>query len=50
MNSISFQTRIRHRPLGSLNRMRRMAYPASSTLRHGLNQTPPIEPTGDETF
>jgi hypothetical protein len=37
-----------HRPLGSLNRMRRLVYPASSTLRHDLNRTPPIEPTGDE--
>jgi hypothetical protein len=39
-----------HRPLGSLNRMRRMVYPASSSLRHQLNQTPLVEPTGDETF
>jgi hypothetical protein len=39
-----------HRPLGSLNRVRRMAYPASSVLRHGLNATPMVEPTGDETF
>jgi hypothetical protein len=39
-----------HRPLGSLNRVRRMVYPASSGLRHGLNKAPPVEPTGDETF
>jgi hypothetical protein len=39
-----------HRPLGSLNRMRRRVYPASSVLRHDLNATPTIEPTGDETF
>lgn len=41
---------VAHRPLGSLNRMRRLVYPASSTLRHGLNATPLVEPTGDETF
>jgi hypothetical protein len=39
-----------HRPLGSLNRMRRAVYPTSSTARHGINKTPPIEPTGAETF
>ena len=39
-----------HRPLGSLNRMRRAVYPASSTKRHTLNAKTVIEPTGDETF
>ena len=39
-----------HRPLGSLNRMRRAVYPASSVKRHGLNGKTVIEPTGDETF
>ena len=39
-----------HRPLGSLNRMRRAVYPASSVKRHALNARTPLEPTGDETF
>jgi catalase len=40
-----------HRPLGSLNRMRRAVYPSAARTRHGLNaQEPPFEPTGDETF
>ncbi|MCE9573365.1 MAG: catalase family protein [Deltaproteobacteria bacterium] len=42
---------VAHRPLGSLNRMRRAVYPAAATTRHGLNdQKPPFEPTGDEVF
>jgi hypothetical protein len=39
-----------HRPLGSLNRMRRAVYPASSVKRHTLNAKTVLEPTGDETF
>ena len=39
-----------HRPLGSLNRIRRAVYPASADARHDHNHTPPVEPTGDETF
>lgn len=34
-----------HRPLGSLNRARRKAYTASSTVRHDLNGVPRQEPT-----
>ncbi|HTJ44657.1 MAG TPA: hypothetical protein VL463_21275 [Kofleriaceae bacterium] len=52
-NRLSFSPwhgHLAHRPLGSLNRVRRLVYPASSTLRHSLNATPPLEPTGDETF
>ncbi len=42
---------VAHRPLGSLNRMRRAVYPAAASTRHGLNDDkPPFEPTGDETF
>lgn len=37
-----------HRPLGSLNRMRRAVYPESSTVRHDHNHTPPFEPDGTE--
>ena len=39
-----------HRPLGSLNRVRRRVYPASSEVRHGLNQRAVVEPSGDEQF
>ena len=39
-----------HRPLGAINRARRVAYEASSKFRHQLNQTPRQEPTGNETF
>jgi len=37
-----------HRPLGSLNRIRRAVYFAASDIRHDLNRQPTIEPTGDE--
>ena len=33
-----------HRPLGSLNRTRRVVYEATSTLRHRLNGTARVEP------
>ena len=39
-----------HRPLGLVNRVRKVAYREISTLRHDLNKVPPAEPTGDETF
>ena len=34
-----------HRPLGSLNRARKTAYSSISSVRHGLNGVPRVEPT-----
>ncbi len=34
-----------HRPLGSLNRARKRAYSAISSVRHDLNDVPRVEPT-----
>jgi hypothetical protein len=39
-----------HRPLGLVNRVRKVAYREISKLRHDLNHAPRQEPTGDETF
>ena len=39
-----------HRPAGGINRIRKVVYEGISVLRHKLNKTPRIEPTGDETF
>ena len=39
-----------HRPLGLVNRVRRIAYREISRLRHDLNHAPRQEPTGDEMF
>ncbi len=39
-----------HRPLGLVNRVRKVAYRAISDLRHQLNRVQPAEPTGNETF
>jgi hypothetical protein len=39
-----------HRPLGGVNRVRRVVYEQISRLRHDLNHTPRIEPTGDGSF
>ena len=39
-----------HRPLGSLNRARRVLYQELSRLRQSRNSTPHEEPTGDEMF
>ena len=39
-----------HKPLGLVNRVRKSVYRSISEHRHGLNRTPKIEPTGDETF
>jgi len=39
-----------HRPLGLVNRVRKVAYREISRLRHDLNKAPRAEPTGDETF
>ena len=37
-----------HRPLGGINRVRRVVYEAISTLRHDQNGVPRLEPTGME--
>jgi hypothetical protein len=39
-----------HRPLGNQSRARRRMYQELSRLRQNMNQTPHIEPTGDEVF
>ena len=39
-----------HRPLGLVNRVRKIAYREISNLRHELNHAPRQEPTGDEVF
>jgi hypothetical protein len=39
-----------HRPLGLVNRVRKIAYRQISELRHELNRAPRQEPTGDEVF
>jgi hypothetical protein len=39
-----------HRPLGLVNRVRKIAYREISKLRHELNRAPRREPTGDEVF
>jgi hypothetical protein len=39
-----------HRPLGGMNRVRRVVYEAISELRHELNGAARAEPSGDEVF
>ena len=39
-----------HKPLGVVNRVRRVVYDAISTFRHARNDVPRVEPTGDEQF
>ena len=39
-----------HKPLGAVNRARRVVYTSVSKLRHGLNNASRSEPTGDEHF
>jgi hypothetical protein len=39
-----------HRPVGGINRIRKVVYKEISVLRHKLNKTPRVEPTGNETF
>jgi hypothetical protein len=39
-----------HRPVGGINRIRKEVYKGISVLRHKLNKTPRVEPTGNETF
>ncbi len=45
-----WHARPEHRPLGGVNRVRRIVYEQVSKLRHRLNQAPREEPTGDESF
>lgn len=39
-----------HRPLGNLNRARRVIYSELSRLRQAMNQEPHVEPDGSEVF
>jgi hypothetical protein len=39
-----------HQPLGTINRIRRVVYDATSSLRHRLNGVPRREPSGEEHF
>lgn len=39
-----------HRPLGGVNRIRRVVYDSISEVRHELNGIRRVEPTGDEVF
>ena len=39
-----------HRPVGGINRIRKVVYEGISVLRHELNKAPRVEPTGNETF
>lgn len=39
-----------HKPLGAVNRARRVVYTSASKLRHKLNKAPRSEPAGDEHF
>jgi len=39
-----------HRPLGRVNRVRRVVYEELSKLRHELNHAPRNEPSGEEVF
>lgn len=39
-----------HRPLGGINRTRKVVYDTISELRHEINKEKPIEPTGNERF
>jgi hypothetical protein len=39
-----------HRPLGGINRVRKVVYETISKLRHDLNGAAQTEPTGGETF
>jgi len=43
-----WQTRIEHRPLGGINRVRKSVYAAISSLRHGLDGKTPLEPTSHD--
>ncbi len=41
---------LEHKPLGTVNRARRVDYTDVSKLRHGLNGASRSDPTGDERF
>lgn len=45
-----WHARTDQRPLGGVNRVRRVVYDTISRTRHELNGAPRHEPTGDETF
>ncbi len=45
-----WHTLVEHRPLGGINRVRRVVYEAISEYRHARNHAPRTEPTGDERF
>lgn len=39
-----------HRPLGGMNRIRKVVYSSAADLRRSMNAITPTEPTGDEAF
>ncbi|SDY71518.1 catalase family protein [Nitrosomonas halophila] len=39
-----------HRPLGGMNRIRKVVYSSAADLRRNMNAITPVEPTGDEAF
>lgn len=39
-----------HRPLGGINRIRKVVYTSIANLRHDMNDVKSIEPTGNERF
>mgnify|MGYP003386566960 FL=1 len=39
---------IEHRPLGGVNRIRKVVYTSTANLRRSINAVKPVEPTGDE--
>lgn len=41
---------VEERPLGGINRARRVVYSAVQKIRHEYNHTPQVEPTGSEVF
>ncbi|PXX11628.1 catalase [Nitrosomonas ureae] len=41
---------LEHRPLGGVNRIRKVVYSSLANLRHSMNAVQPIEPTGNENF
>lgn len=45
-----WHARVEHRPLGNMNRARKLVYNKISEYRHSMNGIQRIEPTGDERF
>jgi catalase len=39
-----------HRPLGGVNRIRKVVYTSTANLRRSMNTVKPVEPTGNEVF